>query len=68
MKLAPEFRRRLEAAAAAAAYFDAEAPSYCRIATFWVMSAKRDETRLRRLQILIDCSRRKTRIPSQRRP
>jgi uncharacterized protein YdeI (YjbR/CyaY-like superfamily) len=67
IRLAPELRRRLDADAAAAAYFDAEAPYYRHIVTHWVMSAKREETRLRRLQILIDCSRRKTRIPPLRR-
>ena len=37
-------------------FFDAQAAWYRRTASYWVMSAKRDETRDRRLQILIDDS------------
>ncbi|HEU4996545.1 MAG TPA: YdeI/OmpD-associated family protein [Gemmatimonadaceae bacterium] len=36
-------------------YFEAQAPWYRRTSAFYVMSAKREETRARRLQILIDC-------------
>jgi uncharacterized protein YdeI (YjbR/CyaY-like superfamily) len=38
------------------AFFDAQPPSYRRAAIWWVVSAKREETRLRRLQTLIDDS------------
>src|SRR5262245_35718061 len=37
-------------------FFEAQAPSYRRTASFWVMSAKRDETRQRRLERLIASS------------
>ena len=37
-------------------FFTSQAPSYQKIATFWVMSAKKEETRLRRLTILIEDS------------
>ena len=37
-------------------YFNAQAPSYRRVAIYWVMSAKREETRARRLALLIDDS------------
>jgi uncharacterized protein YdeI (YjbR/CyaY-like superfamily) len=46
------FRRRK----AAWSFFEAQAPSYRRVASFWVMSAKRDETRQRRLEKLIASS------------
>jgi uncharacterized protein YdeI (YjbR/CyaY-like superfamily) len=49
----PERERRLRANAAAAAFFDAQPPGYRRTATHWVMSAKREETRDRRLAQLI---------------
>jgi uncharacterized protein YdeI (YjbR/CyaY-like superfamily) len=53
----PEFcaeeRAQLEADAAAWAYFSARPPSYRRQATWWVISAKRPETRARRLATLI---------------
>jgi uncharacterized protein YdeI (YjbR/CyaY-like superfamily) len=52
----PERERRLRANAAAAAFFDAQPPGYRRTATHWVMSAKREETRDRRLGQLIEDS------------
>ena len=51
-----EQERALRANEAAAAFFDAQPPWYRRTATHWVISAKRDETRQRRLQTLIDDS------------
>ena len=35
------------------AYFQKQPPGYRRVATYWVMSAKRAETRERRLAVLI---------------
>jgi uncharacterized protein YdeI (YjbR/CyaY-like superfamily) len=40
----------------AAAFFDAQPPGYRKIATFWVMSAKKAETRANRLAHLIERS------------
>ena len=37
-------------------FFLSQAPSYQKVASFWVMSAKKEETRLRRLNILIEDS------------
>lgn len=54
--LDPVFGDRLRANAAAWAWFSAQAPSYRRGAGHWIMSAKRDETRERRLEALIDDS------------
>lgn len=50
------------------AYFETQAPSYRKTAAYWVVSAKREETRQRRLSVLIDCSRDGERIPPFRRP
>lgn len=47
---------RLRANRTAAAYWDEQAPSYRRAAAFWVMSAKREATRERRLEQLIEDS------------
>jgi uncharacterized protein YdeI (YjbR/CyaY-like superfamily) len=38
------------------AFFESQAPSYRRAATWWVMNAKKDETRRRRLATLIEAS------------
>jgi uncharacterized protein YdeI (YjbR/CyaY-like superfamily) len=55
-ELAPEYEQRLRANEAAAEYFDSRPPWYRRTAIHLVMSAKREETRLRRLEQLIEDS------------
>lgn len=55
--------RKFRANEAAWKYFEASAPSYQRIVSAWILSAKREETRERRLQQLIDCSAAGKRIP-----
>jgi uncharacterized protein YdeI (YjbR/CyaY-like superfamily) len=54
--LTPEYEARLRANKAAADYFDSRPPWYRRAATHLVMSAKREETRERRLEQLIEDS------------
>ncbi len=44
-------------------WFTAQSPSYRAIATLWVVSAKRPETRARRLAKLIECSANEERVP-----
>jgi len=43
---------------AAWSFFQSQPPSYRRVATYWVTSAKKEETKARRLGILIECSAR----------
>jgi uncharacterized protein YdeI (YjbR/CyaY-like superfamily) len=45
--------RRLRADSRARAFFDAQPPYYRRVMVFWVMSAVKEDTRLRRLDTLI---------------
>ena len=52
-QLEPAQERALYANRKAAAFFDAQAPWYRRTAIHWVISAKREETRERRLKQLI---------------
>jgi uncharacterized protein YdeI (YjbR/CyaY-like superfamily) len=66
--LPPEFEEQLRANAAAAEYFDARPPWYRRTATHWVISAKREETRLRRLAQLIEDSAAGLDVKPLRRP
>jgi len=61
--LDPAFEKRFRGARGAWSFFSAQPPGYRRIATHWVMSAKRDETRDRRLQQLIDISGKGQRLP-----
>ena len=51
-------RRAFKANAAAWTFFSAQPPSYRRTAAYWVQSAKKEETRERRLAVLIDVSKR----------
>jgi uncharacterized protein YdeI (YjbR/CyaY-like superfamily) len=55
-KLDPEQERRLRADERANAFFETQPPSYRRAAIHWVTSAKKPETRERRLAQLIECS------------
>ena len=55
--LSEEYEERLRANAAAAEYWDTRPPWYRRTASHWVTSAKREETRERRLtQLIEDCA------------
>ena len=67
-KLDPEYQAKLEANAKAWTFFQAQAPYYQRIVNRWVMSAKKEETRLKRLATLIDDSARGRRIGLMARP
>jgi len=49
--------------ARAAKFFAQQAPSYRRAAIWWVISAKREETRLKRAQTLIELSKKQQLIP-----
>jgi uncharacterized protein YdeI (YjbR/CyaY-like superfamily) len=62
------FRRRFKANRVAWAYFEQEAPWYRRTSSHWVMTARREETRIRRLETLIASSALGVRIRPLRRP
>jgi uncharacterized protein YdeI (YjbR/CyaY-like superfamily) len=64
--LAPELAARLAADAPAAAFWEAATASYRKICVNWVMTAKQEATRDKRLLQLIDDSAQGRLIPSQR--
>jgi uncharacterized protein YdeI (YjbR/CyaY-like superfamily) len=66
--LGETFEHRFRQNAKAWAFFESQAPYYRRVATFWVMSAKQEATRERRLAALIDDSAAGRRIGPMRRP
>ena len=66
-KLPPELDARLRENPAAAAFWDASPPSYRKTAAFYVTSAKREETRAKRLETLIDDSAKGRRLGQMRR-
>jgi uncharacterized protein YdeI (YjbR/CyaY-like superfamily) len=59
-----QFRKQIEAWS----FFQSQPPWYQRTSTYWVISAKKETTRLKRLATLIDCSQHKRAIPSLTRP
>jgi len=61
-RLDPEQQKKLEGNRKAWAFFQAQPPGYQRHMAFWVVSAKKEETRLKRLQRLIDESARGRRL------
>ena len=52
----PAIERAFKAHARAWTFFRSQPPGYQRILTFWIMSAKKDEARLRRLAALVKTS------------
>ncbi len=62
-ELPPEYTARIRANPRAWAFFQDQPPWYRRTSSFWVMEAKREETRLRRLQTLLECSAEGRTIP-----
>jgi len=65
-ELPPAFTKRFRANAPAWAWFQAQAPWYRRSCAFWVMSAKREETRESRLGALVESSARGIPVPPLR--
>lgn len=64
--LPPEYAAQLVASAAASAFWDLATPSYRRVASTWVLSAKQATTRDRRMGQLVADSAAGRLIPSQR--
>ena len=59
-KLPPEFEKRLKGRARK--FFEEQAPWYRRAVTHWIVSAKKEETRVRRLEALIEDSAQERRL------
>jgi uncharacterized protein YdeI (YjbR/CyaY-like superfamily) len=67
-ELGEEFEARFRANEPAWDYFQAQSPSYRQTAIWWVVSAKREETRLKRLTTLLEDSAQGRRIKLLARP
>jgi uncharacterized protein YdeI (YjbR/CyaY-like superfamily) len=61
--LSPAYLKKLRANPRAWAFFEGQAPWYRRTCAFWIMSAKRPETRERRLDRLIALSEQHEGVP-----
>jgi uncharacterized protein YdeI (YjbR/CyaY-like superfamily) len=62
-ELSEDYERQLRANNRAWDFFQAQAPSYRKAANWWVASAKREETRQKRLAALIEVSEQGRRLP-----
>jgi uncharacterized protein YdeI (YjbR/CyaY-like superfamily) len=67
-KLSPEQERQIRKNPAAARYLDAQPPGYRRVVAHWITSAKKPETRQKRLDQLIADSAAGRAVPPLRRP
>jgi uncharacterized protein YdeI (YjbR/CyaY-like superfamily) len=65
-QLSAEYEKIFRTNKQAWAYFQSQAPYYRRTASAWVMTAKKEETRLRRLATLIEDSAQRRRIAAMR--
>ena len=61
-ELAPDLEKRFRAHRAAWRFFEAQPPGYKKLMIFWIMSAKREETRDSRLERLIEASEKGNRL------
>jgi uncharacterized protein YdeI (YjbR/CyaY-like superfamily) len=68
VELSPAYEARFKANKKAWAFFQSQAPYYQRIVSRWVMTAKQEETQLKRLATLIDDSAHGRRIAAMARP
>ncbi|AIY16486.1 hypothetical protein GUY44_28030 [Pimelobacter simplex] len=66
LELPPPYAAQLAASPAATAFWDEATATYRRICTNWVLTAKQEATRDRRMAQLVDCSATGELIPSQR--
>jgi uncharacterized protein YdeI (YjbR/CyaY-like superfamily) len=67
-KLPPAYGKRFRSQAPAWDFFQSQAPWYQRTSTFWVIIAKKEETKLKRLEVLLQSSAEQRTIPALTRP
>ncbi len=65
-RLPEDYVSRIKADRRAWRYFQSARPSYRKAVAYWIQSAKKEETRLRRLEVLVASSRRAEPIPPLR--
>jgi uncharacterized protein YdeI (YjbR/CyaY-like superfamily) len=62
-ELPAQYAKKLKKNATAWKFFQAQPPSYRKAVNWWVLSAKQEETRLKRLAKLIEDSAEERRVP-----
>jgi len=66
VKLDKEYEKKFKSNKKAWDFFQSMVPSYRKPSLWWLMSAKQEETRLKRLNILISCSEAGEKIPQMK--
>lgn len=67
-RLTTTYEKQFRENARAWTYFRSQPPWYQRTSTYWVISAKKEDTKLKRLATLVECSEKGSPIPSLTRP
>jgi uncharacterized protein YdeI (YjbR/CyaY-like superfamily) len=67
-KLSAAYEKKFRANKAAWKFFQAQVPWYRRTCSWWVVSAKKDETKLKRLAALMEHSEHQRTLPQLTRP
>jgi uncharacterized protein YdeI (YjbR/CyaY-like superfamily) len=67
-KLPVAYERKFRTDPTAWEFFQAQPPGYKRICSWWVISAKKEETKLKRLAVLMEHSEHQRKIPALSRP
>jgi uncharacterized protein YdeI (YjbR/CyaY-like superfamily) len=67
-KFPPAYEKQFRMQSSAWEFFQSLAPGYQRLSSLWVISAKKEETQLRRLEMLMDYSSRRQLHPALARP
>lgn len=62
VRLAPGYERQFKKNKSAWSFFNAQAPSYRKVVTHWIMSAKQEKTRLSRLEKIMVISEQQRRM------
>ena len=66
--LSEEYKAKIKENEKAWTYFESLSPYYKKASVWYIMSAKREETRQKRLNLLIECSAEGLKIPHLRKP
>jgi uncharacterized protein YdeI (YjbR/CyaY-like superfamily) len=67
-QLPAAYEKNFRANAAAWKFYQAQPPGYRRTSSWWVIGAKKEETRRKRLATLMECSEKGKAIPALARP
>jgi uncharacterized protein YdeI (YjbR/CyaY-like superfamily) len=68
LDLLPPYKDQIRKNSAAWKFYEAQPPSYRKAVAWWIITAKKEETRQKRMRELIACSEKHLHVPPLRRP